>query len=185
MNSRVLYWQKLWSEFAVWGKVRIECSRSCLPCWWLCCYIDPVKCLWNVSPPPSSLSPPSHHPPNSSSGLCVFLLFIPTYFQLFFLSFIPSHPASSSPPSPLLSRCRIYDGRDGKEEYHGGACSQVSHPCTSNLCSLTLCLPLPQTQEWVNTHTVFSPEMLQSKKDKVVENKSSYWDGDRNKQQRC
>lgn len=71
----------------------------------------------------------------------------------FFLCFISSRPASSSPPS---SRCRIYDGRDGKEEYHGGACSQVSHPCTSNLCSLALCLPLPQTQEWVNTHTQFS-----------------------------
>lgn len=105
MNSRVLYWQKLWSEFAVWGKVRIECSTSCLPCWWLCCYIDPVKCLWNVSPPPSSLSPPSHPPPNSSSGLCVFLLFIPNIIPIFPPSFFSC--VSSRLVLHLLHPCRL------------------------------------------------------------------------------
>ncbi len=91
--------------------------------------------------PPVSLSPLSSLFPQHISSFPLFRvshLFSPSIFLPFL-----------RPLSPRL--CRIYDGRDGEEEHHGGAYSQVSHPCSSNLCSLALCLPLPQTQKWVNT----------------------------------
>ena len=53
-SSRVIYWQKWTSEFGVSIRVWIEFSIYCLPCWWLCSFIDSVKCLLNGSSSPSS-----------------------------------------------------------------------------------------------------------------------------------
>lgn len=83
MDSVVLRWHGLWSEFAVCGKVRIECSTSCLPCWWLCCCIDrlkmPLKCFSSLSPASSSSSkllPRPSLPPNMFSVFSLLCLSI-------------------------------------------------------------------------------------------------------------
>lgn len=52
----------------------------------------------------------------------------------------------------LLSPCRVFDGRDGEEKYCWGTCSQVSRSCTSDMCLLTLGIPVRQTQEWGIAH---------------------------------
>lgn len=78
------------------------------------------------------------------SGLCHSIPFnFPDVFPLFVCHWISSGILSS----PLSSCGRIYDGQDGAEKLCGGACSQVSCPCTSNLCPISLRLPVPTTQE--------------------------------------
>lgn len=86
MNSRVLLAEAVKWICGSWKKVRIECSTSCLPCWWACYYIDPVKCLWNAFPPTTIALSPS---------LCVCVcVFLPNIFPHFLSSFhllLPPH----------------------------------------------------------------------------------------------
>lgn len=58
----------------------IECSSSGLQYWWLCYYIDLVKCLWNdffLSRSPSSITL------QTSSTLCPFCSLFPSSWHIF------------------------------------------------------------------------------------------------------